>query len=452
MTVFVFLGPTLPIAEARQELEAVYLPPVSQGDVYRATLRRPSAIGIVDGYFDRVPAVWHKEILWALSRGVRVFGAASMGALRAAELEAYGMEGVGAIFAAYRDGVFRDDDEVAVAHAGDEDAYRATSEAMVNIRSTLGRALAAGVITRPTLLALQEGAKALFYAERTYVRVLEHAATSVPEPELARLRAWLPGGRADQKREDALAMLRTMRDALRHPTKPQTAFSFAYTEYWDRLRLSVAQRDTATMGSAEADLKLVLDELRLDEQAYRATRAAALLRALGLDRARRAGLAAADDARQLEATRLFGGLAPHALDRWLDEQGLDASALARLIEEEALLRRIDALMQPETAGTLIDHLRLTGAYAGLLSRARTKQRFLQARIREDQADMSNSVQDGHLWQWYFVERLGRPDVPDLAVYADALGYEDVWALRQAVLGEYLYTRSGEGTYPPPLVD
>ena len=34
----------------------------------------------------------------------------------AAELAAFGMQGVGAIFAAYRDGALEDDDEVAVVH------------------------------------------------------------------------------------------------------------------------------------------------------------------------------------------------------------------------------------------------------------------------------------------------------------------------------------------------
>ena len=60
--------------------------PSAQGDVYRVAQERPSAIGIVDGYFEGVLSVWHKEILWAMAEGIHVFGSASMGALRAAEL------------------------------------------------------------------------------------------------------------------------------------------------------------------------------------------------------------------------------------------------------------------------------------------------------------------------------------------------------------------------------
>ena len=86
MSVFVFTGPTLSPEKACAELDAIYLPPVSQGDVYRAALKRPRAIGIIDGYFECVPAVWHKEILWAMTEGIHVYGSASMGALRAVEL------------------------------------------------------------------------------------------------------------------------------------------------------------------------------------------------------------------------------------------------------------------------------------------------------------------------------------------------------------------------------
>ena len=135
-------------AEARRELEAVYLPPAAEGDVYRVTLKHPQAIGIIDGYFQSMPTVRHKEILWAMSRGIHVFGSASIGALRAAELVAFGMEGVGTIFELYRDGVLEDDDEVAIAHGPAEAGFLAGSEAMVNIRQTLRKAERLGVISQ----------------------------------------------------------------------------------------------------------------------------------------------------------------------------------------------------------------------------------------------------------------------------------------------------------------
>ena len=116
------------------------LPPAGVGDIARAVRRGPRAIALIDGMFERVLPVWHKEILWAMARGVHVFGAASMGALRAAELHAFGMQGVGRIFEAYRYGELEADDEVAVLHGPADLGFVAVTEALVNVRATLRRA------------------------------------------------------------------------------------------------------------------------------------------------------------------------------------------------------------------------------------------------------------------------------------------------------------------------
>ena len=138
--IVVFLGPTLGTEVAETLLPARYLPPVSCGDILRSLRLRPRVIAIIDGLFESTAAVWHKEILLAMAEGITVFGASSMGALRAAELAPFGMIGVGRIFEAYRDGVCTDDDEVAVLHSA-AGQYCAVSEPMVNIRATLARAV-----------------------------------------------------------------------------------------------------------------------------------------------------------------------------------------------------------------------------------------------------------------------------------------------------------------------
>src|SRR5688572_11284260 len=200
MSIYIFTGPTLSREAVCAELDAHCLPPVSQGDVYRVGLKRPRAIGIIDGYFDRVPAVWHKEILWAMAQGIHVFGSASMGALRAAELVSFGMEGVGAIFEAYRDGVLEADDEVAVVHGPPEAGYRPMSEAMVNIRRTLADAQAAAIVSAATGAALECIARALHYTDRSYAQLLQRAVElDLPGTELQAFREWLPRGRADEK-------------------------------------------------------------------------------------------------------------------------------------------------------------------------------------------------------------------------------------------------------------
>jgi hypothetical protein len=146
--VYVFLGPTLPLREARRHLKAEYLPPVAQGDVLRLLDRQPAIIAIIDGYFEMVPSVVHKEILLALESGVHVLGASSMGALRAAELDAFGMKGVGQIYRWYASGRLEDDDEVAVVHGPAEHGYREMSDAMVNVRDRCASAVRNGGVSK----------------------------------------------------------------------------------------------------------------------------------------------------------------------------------------------------------------------------------------------------------------------------------------------------------------
>lgn len=238
MNAYVFVGPTVTVADAARELQAHYLPPASEGDVYRAALQSPKAIGIIDGYFQSVPAVRHKEILWAMSRGIHVFGSSSMGALRAAELAAFGMEGIGQVFEWYQAGTLEDDDEVAIAHGPAQTGFFVASEAMVNIRPTLQRANSAGVISAGLRLSMENIAKSLFYADRTYSLILRCALQQgAPEDEVSALRDWLRNGRVDQKRDDALSMLRTMRERLARGLEPKKViYTFEHTTMWDAVR------------------------------------------------------------------------------------------------------------------------------------------------------------------------------------------------------------------------
>lgn len=202
--VAVFLGPTLPVADAEALLPATYLAPARMGSVYRAGRDGARVIGIVDGYYERVPAVWHKEILWAMAAGVRVYGASSMGALRAAELDAHGMIGVGEVYRGYRDGTLVDDDEVALFHGPAEGGYAPVSVPMVNIRATLAAAAAAGVLTGAEVDALAAAVKVLHYPDRTWSALLAVAARLGVDG----LAGWLPGNEVDRKRADAEELLR----------------------------------------------------------------------------------------------------------------------------------------------------------------------------------------------------------------------------------------------------
>ena len=223
MKTVIFVGPTLrdvqlPGAEVR--------PPAGVGDVLRASRERIARIAIIDGYFERMAAVWHKEILVALDRGIEVWGAASMGALRAAELDGFGMRGVGAIYRWFKRGVLTCDDEVAVAHLPGEVGYRQVSDALVNLRDGLARAAKRGIIAASTRDALIELARRPFYRERSWARLLNDArAAGLPARQLTALEAW---PKPDRKAEDARLLITMLaRTPPRRPRAPKTPRTWA---------------------------------------------------------------------------------------------------------------------------------------------------------------------------------------------------------------------------------
>ncbi len=243
MAMIVFSGPSLGTApDTGGKIE--FRPPAACGDLLRACAEGPEAIGLIDGYFETRPSVWHKEILWALRQGIPVYGAASMGALRAAECAAFGMIGIGEVFALYRDGVIDLDDEVAVQHGPAETDYLLLSEALVNIRATLARAVAAGVLNFDEAEALRACAAELFYKERTW----EAACTLWQERGAAQACAaalldWLPQHKIDIKRLDAHALVAAMLARDIGTTWAPPEFEFAHTHFWEALR---RRGDTAT--------------------------------------------------------------------------------------------------------------------------------------------------------------------------------------------------------------
>ncbi|HVF93036.1 MAG TPA: YcaO-like family protein [Sphingomonas sp.] len=134
-TPVVFIGPTLEDAAIPSGVQR--LAPAVVGDLTRLLIDPPAAVGLVDGCFGTAPSVWHKEILALLARGIPVLGAASLGALRAAELGSFGMVGIGRVFAAYRDGLVARDDAVMLVHAPAELHWRALSLSLVDAEAAL---------------------------------------------------------------------------------------------------------------------------------------------------------------------------------------------------------------------------------------------------------------------------------------------------------------------------
>ena len=213
MTAVVFLGPSLDRVTAAGVWDAEFRPPVARGDVDALLARGtpPAAIGIVDGRFLHAFSISPKEVLRAVDAGIAVYGASSMGALRAAECAPYGMVGVGAIYAEYASGRLDADDEVALTY--DPDSDRALSEPLVNWRLALAPAVAAGRVDADVAARFLATAKELYFPERTLSAVLNRAS-GVDPAGLAALARYLSDDAPDAKREDALALLHRMKADL----------------------------------------------------------------------------------------------------------------------------------------------------------------------------------------------------------------------------------------------
>lgn len=198
-----FAGPSL-YGAAFDAGDVVICGPAQMGDIERALADGATAIGLIDGHYQQVGAVWHKEILLALSAGVTVFGAASMGALRAAECEPFGMIPVGTIATRYCSGELFDDADVALTNGPAELGFPPLTEAMVDVRATAAHLLAAGLVSPAAACEIEAAAGAIFFADRTVEAIVERLA----RPDLGRLYA---ENRVGQKTHDALELIETLR-------------------------------------------------------------------------------------------------------------------------------------------------------------------------------------------------------------------------------------------------
>lgn len=413
MSAVVFIGPSLDAAEVESRLRARCLPPAKYGDLFHAvSLFKPRMVGIVDGYFNQVPAVWHKEILWAIKQGVRVFGAASMGALRAVELQRYGMIGVGDIYSAYRDGrfppyaeAFEDDDEVAVVHGPAELGYPAVSEALVNIRATLAAAARERIISPSMRDRLASRSKERFYPERSFETVITDAAgAGLSLERVGVLETWLRDNWINQKKRDASNLLQRMSAAAHDP--PMTAdFRFEHTTLWEN-----AMRELSRWPAVSSP---VLDELRLLGGQYFELRDEVI--ADVFHEAPHAGLVAteADDPdfwfRGPFRDRELKFFAQSAPPHWLE-------------------------------GRMLSRLAAGGDLEMLERRAADKERRLGP-SNSRAADLSER-QLLELMDWYFSRQLGRELPLDLDAYAAALGGLEVDDFQELVLKEYRYLHPG----------
>jgi hypothetical protein len=366
--VVVFLGPSLPAADARRVAPCRVLPPARAGDVLAVLPERPLAIALVDGVFDTTPSVWHHEIALALEAGIAVFGAASMGALRAAELASLGVVGVGTVFRWVRDGTVEDDGDVALLHGDAEHAFRPLTLPLVNVRAAAEAARRERILSSREAAAVLAAGRTLHYSERTWPRVL--AAARLSPAARARLRAFLPRA-PDPKADDARACVAAAAEFARArragaPAPPPRGGG-PPPSHVRRARLRHAR--TVLPGGAAVPSGEVLAALarrpdagRLAAEGLRRALLASLARSLGL----RASAAEAEEALAAWLRRLR--VPARRREAFLAACGLDDGAARTLAEDLALeadvLGRADRLV-PDGPGFeegLALAARLTGAW------------------------------------------------------------------------------------------
>jgi hypothetical protein len=428
MRAVIFAGPSLGGAPPPLAPGVALRPPAAAGDLYAAAAAGAAVIGLIDGVFEDRATVWHKEILWALDQGVRVLGAASLGALRAVECAPFGMEGVGEIFARFRDGRLDDDAELALTFGPVELGYPATSEPMVNIRATLEAAEARGVLTARAARAALEAAGQVFFKNLTWPGLLAAApGFGWRTATVERFTAWLPGGRVDLKRADALLLAAAVTRALGEAAPPGPRFRFAATRYW-RAAVAGFEQSGAALSATEA---LVLDELRLRPARFEA----ALIRAFARRAAREDPAAGGDVASPggtgIDDLRLALDLGTAEEFRdWLGAvEGAPAALAAALGDEDRLRLALDAAF-PALIPAMLDETRIDGRFEALARRARDKQALLgPGAPRYDEAELRALIDDLCARQGVSAE------IEDLDPLARSLGLADRRALHRLLRRE-----------------
>ncbi|MEL6530229.1 MAG: TfuA-like protein [Pseudomonadota bacterium] len=457
MNTFVFLGPSLPLSKAQAKLEAEYLPPVAMGDLF--TLVESSAkpgdrIAMIDGFFEARPAVWHKEILHAIDRGVRVYGASSMGALRAAETHQFGMIGVGRIFESFRDGTLTDDDEVAVAHAEAEAGYRSLSDAMASLRFGLAEVVNDGAVEASLAEHLVRELKDLPYAQRSWATSLDlarSAGASDSTLEVIRNKAREP----DAKARDAMALLDLL--AAEQTSAEGTFksdFTFQTTTFWTGLTGSMAMRveearngiETSGDAAETADLAAFV-------------RAGADYRDELLDRALLDRLSAewsashAPDVKERKAAvariakrnNLSSG---SELSDWRKAQGLQNDAAWReAVDRECGRYWLRSQFMADLDRFIVARTKVDGSYARIASSREMARERIKASAIAKPSLQDFGLTPADLQQWY-QQRFG-PMLPDPTTHAQALGFETLGEFIERLLECFLAAEPDCETAPTP---
>jgi len=210
----VFTGTSINHQDAEKILDADYRSPVRRDDIRKLMKSLPDIIGIIDGVFFDSAAVAHREIIEAIRNGIIIVGGASMGAIRASELDSYGMIGVGRIYEMYRNGVIDSDDEVAVTF--DAETMKPLSIPLLNVRVTVKALVDLGILNNDEGAGIIDITRKIFYPDRNFQNILnecmEKGVISREKKEI--LADSFRKYYIDAKREDAVLVLEKIKELM----------------------------------------------------------------------------------------------------------------------------------------------------------------------------------------------------------------------------------------------
>ena len=159
-----FVGPSLGPSERPRYAGLEYRPMARRGDVDAAVREAFDVIVLIDGamIYEYPPSP--REIAFAMTHGVRLIGAASIGALRAVELAPLGMHGVGWVYEQFQRGAVDCDDELVCLYA--EPLGQRLSIPLINIRYACKKLVIRGELGRAPAAKLISALRARYYEER----------------------------------------------------------------------------------------------------------------------------------------------------------------------------------------------------------------------------------------------------------------------------------------------
>jgi hypothetical protein len=205
MKTVVFAGPSL----SRERICAITTSARIEDPIRRGDMRRLAGFDtfvILDGEFGQSLSVSPKEILDVIDSGKRVIGASSMGALRASELDRYGMIGIGWVYRRFAQARVRRDDEVALVFSPFD--FTPVTVPMVCVEYWLEILRAVGVLSPKKAKAISRVTSKIFFAERTEASVLKTIAAVFGSDTLDQMLEHTGGRIPDIKALDAEEAIR----------------------------------------------------------------------------------------------------------------------------------------------------------------------------------------------------------------------------------------------------